>query len=94
MNGPIQFVVRRRKGKWLVQSNDLDRSFSLQHEAMSAAIDLANESGKNGKPSVVLLQKAKDQVAQIWKYGESPYPPSNSDLLAVEGATGATDSGR
>jgi hypothetical protein len=33
-------------------TGDLERAFSLQQEAIIAAIQLANESGKNGKPSV------------------------------------------
>jgi hypothetical protein len=78
----IQFIVLKRKGKWSVKSNDLERSFLVQHEAMIAAVRLANESGKNGKPSVVILQQAKNTFKKVWTYGESPYPPTMSDLLA------------
>jgi hypothetical protein len=46
---------------------------------MITAVRLANESGKNGKPSVVVLHKQK-HVRKSWTYGESPYPMS--DLLA------------
>ena len=79
----IQFVVLKRKGNWAVKSNDQERSFSAQLEAMHAAIQLANECGKNGKPSVVLLQTAKNQFETIWTYGESPFPPSKSDLPSL-----------
>jgi hypothetical protein len=89
VSAPIQFVVRKRKAKWLVHSNDLERSFSLQREAMLAA----NESGKNGKPSVVLFQKAKDQFEQIWTYGESAFPLTTSDLTAIPEAQEPTNIG-
>jgi hypothetical protein len=54
---------------------------------MHAAIQLANECGKNGKPSVVLLQTAKKQFDTIWTYGESPFPPSKSDLPSLPKAS-------
>jgi hypothetical protein len=79
----IQFIILKRKGKWSVKSDDLERVFSIQHEAMTTAVRLANESGKNGKPSVVILQRAKNKFEKIWIYGKSPYPPSRSDLLPV-----------
>jgi hypothetical protein len=47
------------------------------------AINLANECGKNGKPAVVLLQRSKNQFGTIWTYGESPFPPSKSDLPSL-----------
>jgi hypothetical protein len=42
---------------------------------LHAAIELANDYGKEGKPSVVLLQKAKNKFDTIWTYGESAFPP-------------------
>ena len=86
MTAPIQFVVLKYKGKWSIRSGDLDQFFSVQREAMDAAIRLANESGKEGKPAVVLLQKSKTVFQKIWTYGESPYPPARSDLPATSGA--------
>jgi hypothetical protein len=82
-----QFIVLKRKGKWAVKSNDQERPFSAQMEAMNAAIQLANECGKNGKPSAVLLQTAKNQFETIWTYGESPFPPSKSDLPPLSQAS-------
>lgn len=81
----IQFIILKRHGKWSVKSNDLDRVFSTQREAMTTAVRLAHESGKNGKSSVVILQRAKNKFETIWIYGESPYPPSRADLLPVRG---------
>ena len=80
----IQFIVLNRNGKWSVKSNNLDRSFPAQHQAMIAAVRLANESGKNGKPSVVILEQPNFET--IWTYGKSPYPPTNSDLRAPKEA--------
>jgi hypothetical protein len=85
MTAPVQFIVLKCKGKWSIKSRDLERFFSMQREAMDAAIRLANDSGKEGKPAVVLLQKSKTEFEKIWTYGESPYPPTRSDLPAMSG---------
>jgi len=82
-----QFIVLKRKGNWAVKFNDQEQFFSAPLEAMQAAIRLANECGKNGKPSVVLLQKAKNQFDTIWTYGESAFPPSKSDVPALAEAS-------
>jgi hypothetical protein len=79
----IQFCVIRRKGKWIVKFSEQERSFSAQQDAILAAIELANDCGKDGKPSVVLMQTAKNRFDTVWTYGESPYPPSKSDLPSV-----------
>jgi hypothetical protein len=85
MNTLVQFIVLRRKGKWVVKSKDLERVFSVQREAVDAAVKLANDSGKEGKLGVVLFQKSKTEFEKIWTYGESPYPPVRSDLPAMSG---------
>ena len=85
MTALIQFIVLKREGKWVVKSNDLEQVFSVQREAVDAAIRFANDSGKEGKPGVVLLQKSKTKFEKIWTYGQSPYPPARSDLPMVSG---------
>ena len=82
----IQFIVLKREGKWVVKSKDLERSFSVQQEAVDAAIRFANDSGKEGKPGLVLFQKSKSKFEKIWTYGEDPYPPARSDLPAMSGS--------
>ena len=76
----VQFVVLRREDKWVVKSKELERVFSAQHKAVEAAIKLANDSGKDGKPAVVLFQKTKTDFQKVWTYGKSAYPPSKLDL--------------
>jgi hypothetical protein len=83
MTAPVQFIVLRRHGKWVVKSKDLERFFSVQREAVDAAIRFANDSGKDGNPGEVLFQKSKTEFDKIWTYGESPYPPARSDLPAM-----------
>jgi hypothetical protein len=87
--GYIQFIVLRRKGTWSVKAADLVRGFGGQREAMHAGIELANESGKNGKPSVVLFQTGKNRFDTIWTYGKDPYPPAKSTLPALLEVTAA-----
>ena len=76
----VQFVVLRREDRWVVKSKELERVFSAQHKAVEAAIKLANDSGKDGKPAVVLFQKTKTDFQKVWTYGKSAYPPSKLDL--------------
>src|SRR5215467_8794746 len=79
----IQVIVLKREGKWVIKSKDLERVFSVQREAVDAAIQAANDSGKEGKPGVVLFQKSKTKFEKIWTYGQSPYPPPRSDLPMI-----------
>jgi hypothetical protein len=77
--------VLRRENKWVLKSKDLERFFSIQREAVDAAIRSANDSGKEGKPGVVLVQKSKSEFEKVWTYGENSYPPAKSDLPVMSG---------
>jgi hypothetical protein len=92
MSALTQFIVLKRGGRWSVKSKDLERVFSTQREAIEAAVQLANDCGKNGKPSVVLFQRSKTRFENIWTYGKSPYPPGKSDLrIALQHANSETE---
>jgi hypothetical protein len=56
----------------------LEHVFSAQRKAVEAAIKLANDSGKDGKPAVVLFQKTKADFQKVWTYGESAYCRASS----------------
>lgn len=79
----IQFVVLKREDKWMVKSTDLERVFPDQRKAIEAAIKLAHDSGKEGKPGIVLFQRSKADFQKVWTYGESTYPPSKRDLRMI-----------
>ena len=49
-----------------MKAADQERIFAGQLEATQVGVALANESGKNGKPSVVLFQEAKSRINTIW----------------------------
>ena len=85
MSSLIQFIVLKREGRWVVRSKGFERFFSVQRDAVDAAIRLANDSGKEGKPGVVLFQKSKTKFEKIWMYSENPYPPARSDLPLMSG---------
>jgi len=85
MGAIVQFIVLKREDKWVVKANDLERFFSVQREAVDVAIWLANDSGKEGNPGIVLLQKSKADYDKIWTYGEDPYPPARADLPPMSG---------
>ena len=65
MNTLIQFIVFKHGGKWVVRSNDLERVFSAQREAVDAAVRFANDGGKEGKPGIVLLQNSKTKFEKV-----------------------------
>jgi hypothetical protein len=67
-----------------VKSADQKRAFADQRHPVQAAIGLANDCGKYGKRSVVLLQKGKSRVDTIWTYGADLYPPPQSSLPKVD----------
>src|SRR6516162_5544387 len=67
----IQLIVLKREGKWVIKSKDLERVFSVQREAVDAANRFANDSGKEGNPRLVLLQKSKTKFEKVWTYGQS-----------------------
>jgi len=71
---PARIIVRRRHGSWELKWRGGDRQFGDEVSAIRGAIDLAQESGKNGSPAcVVLLIKRVPKV--IWTYALNPYPP-------------------
>jgi hypothetical protein len=89
MADPAQIIVFRRRGKWSLKAAEIDQIFVDQLTAIKAGIELANERGKNGKPSVVFLRKSKDEFRKIWTYGVDSYPPSLAVLSAdVRGGLG------
>jgi hypothetical protein len=76
-----QFVVRQRKRTWSVTSGDFDQSFGARVTALRAAVELANESGKNGRPARVTAECAKGQFKAVWTYGTDTYPPTGLNHL-------------
>ena len=85
MTATIQFIVLRRDNQWVVKSGGLERLFSIQRQAVDAAIRFANDGGKEGKLGVVLFQRSKSEFEKIWTYGEDSYPPTKSELPATSG---------
>jgi hypothetical protein len=82
MADPAQIIVFKRRGKWSLKAAEIDQTFADQPAAIKAGIELANERGKNGKPSAVLLRKSKDEFRKIWTYGVDSYPPNLAELSA------------
>jgi hypothetical protein len=67
MTALIQFIVLKRKGKWVVKSKDLERIFSVQQEAVDAAIRFANDSGKEARGSTIpKIEKQIREDLDIW----------------------------
>jgi hypothetical protein len=78
MSKLIQFVVLQRSEKWVVKSRDLERAFGDKRKAIHWAVELANESGKNGKPALVLAGCRRHEFAPIWTFGKDSYPLAKS----------------
>jgi hypothetical protein len=70
----IQVVVRRHRGKWIVKTRELERSFANEVAALQSAVQFAHESGKNGSPAVVVMQEDKTKFKDVWTYGKDTYP--------------------
>jgi hypothetical protein len=60
-------------------------SFPCNGRPWTLPIRLANDSGKEGNPGIVLLQKSKADYKKIWTYGEDSYPPVITDLPPMSG---------
>ena len=92
----IQVIVRRHRGKWIVKTRELERSFADEVDALQSAVRFAHEVGKNGSPAVVLMQEDKTKFRDVWTYGKDPYPfkavrrPKSRSM----GSTGAPEMGR
>jgi hypothetical protein len=69
-----QVVLRQHDGRWIVKVQELERIFADEMEAMNCAIQLAQDSGKNGSPSVVLLHADDATFREIWTYGKDAFP--------------------
>src|SRR6266487_4907004 len=78
MSELIQCVVLQRSEKWVVKSRDLERAFGDKRKAIHWAVELANESGKNGKPALVLAGCRRHEFAPIWTFGKDSYPLAKS----------------
>ena len=78
-----QIIVLKRRGKWWLKTGDVCDVFPGQLAAITAGIDLAHESGKNGQPSMVLFQLKKNEFKTVWTYGRDAYPPTRSGLPEI-----------
>lgn len=74
----VQFIVLQRSEKWVVKSRELERAFGDKHKAIHCAVELANESGKNGRPALVLAGSRRHEFAPIWTFGKDSYPLARS----------------
>jgi hypothetical protein len=78
MSELVQFVVLQRSEKWVVKSRELERAFGDRRKAIHCAVELANESGKNGKPALVLAGSRRHEFAPVWTFGKDRYPLERS----------------
>src|SRR5262249_34840609 len=62
----------------------LERAFGDRRKAIHCAVELANESGKNGKPALVLAGSRRHEFAPVWTFGKDPYPLRQGSLPAGE----------
>ena len=74
----VQFIVLQRSEKWVVKSRELERAFADKRKAIHCAVELANESGKNGRPALVLAGSRRHEFAPIWTFGKDSYPLARS----------------
>ena len=72
-----QYMVVIRQGAWNISFGGKDYGpYKTQREAIRAAIDAAQGSGKKGAEAEVLLQGTNNKYITEWTYGRDPYPPA------------------
>ena len=73
-----QIIVLKVKERWTVRSDRTPEStFPDQRDALKAAVNLAEDLGKNGSPARVMLLDLRKGIGQpFWTYGQDAYPPS------------------
>lgn len=71
-----QYFVVNHERQWKISFGGKHFGpYSTQRDAIRAAVDAANTSGKNGHDAQVLVQGANNQFRAEWTYGHDPYPP-------------------
>src|SRR5262249_46354533 len=78
MSELIKFVGLQGSKRWVVKSREWERAFGDKRKAIHCAVELANESGKNGKPALVLAGSRRHEFAPIWTFGKDSYPLARS----------------
>jgi hypothetical protein len=74
-NAVRQYLVLKRRGKWCFKSRGrFSAPYASETKATQAAIDRAEESGKKGKPAMVVLFAKPSELKTIWISGRNPYP--------------------
>jgi hypothetical protein len=71
-----QYFVVLHGGEWKVKFGDNHYGpYNTQKEAITAAVNAAHGSGKNGYDAQVLVQGQDNKFRTEWTYGNDPYPP-------------------
>ena len=72
-----QYVVVAHEGRWHVRRHGkLFGPFPSQAIATCKAVDVAQASSLNDRPSQVLTEEAGGACRVEWTFGDHPYPPS------------------
>ncbi|MGH8262295.1 MAG: DUF2188 domain-containing protein [Steroidobacteraceae bacterium] len=73
---PAQYYVVNRSGAWKIKfRDDLFGPYLNQAEALRLAIDAAQNLGRRGTKSQVLIEGEPDHFHAEWTFGQNPYPP-------------------
>lgn len=71
-----QYYVVLHQGEWKINLDGTHYGpYKTQKEAIRAAVDAAQGSGKTGLDAQVLVQGQNNQFRTEWTYGNDPYPP-------------------
>jgi hypothetical protein len=79
----VRYLVIKRNGEWKITLGRAKMGrYPDRLRAIDAAIDMADQDGRDGRDSQVLVRGEDRQLLIEWTYGRDPYP-DYPELLAL-----------
>jgi hypothetical protein len=70
------YWIERQDDEWIIRfAGDDFGPYKSEREALLFAVDAANNLGKQGEFTQVLVMDEIGDVRSAWIYGQDPYPP-------------------
>jgi len=81
----VRYLVVYRNGEWkIISGNSRMGPFPNRVDAIDHAIDMADQDGRDGHESQVLVRREDRRVRVEWTYGRDPYPDHPEPLALAK----------